>query len=133
MYAGFAFYEGVRAGWYYATVPTAGFFRSRDGGYTWEHAVAPFEGVAILGIAVHPQNSQTLYVGTAAGLYLSRDGGDDWQHLDALDTAVIPATRDPDSYPAPVMVYDVALDPTNPQTVYAATVQAGVFRSEDGG
>ena len=135
VYAGFVFYEGIRGHFSYALARSAGFHRSTDGGYTWEHVTGiPFEQTAILGIAVHPDDSQTLYVATAEGLYLSRDGGDSWEALDGLDSAVFPLVTDLEYYPTTrPMVYDVLLDPFDPQVVYVATIQGGAFRSTDGG
>ncbi len=135
VYAGFAYYQGVRGHWSYATQKSAGFHRSHDGGYTWERVDGvPFEDTGILAIAVHPNDSQTLYTATAMGLYISHDGGDIWQPSDALNAVVFPLVNDPDFYPTrQAMVYDVVIDPFDPQVIYAATIQAGVFRSADGG
>jgi photosystem II stability/assembly factor-like uncharacterized protein len=135
VYAGFVFYEGIRGHWSYAMARSAGFHRSIDGGYTWEHiAGIPFEQTGILRIAVHPTDSQVVYAATVSGLYLSQDGGDTWQRLEGLDAAVFPFVNDPEYYPTlEPMVYDVLIDPFDSQTLYVATIQAGVFRSEDGG
>ena len=60
--------------------PVPGFFRSYDGGYTWEEVPGgKFEDVSALRIVVHPQDSQHLYVAAPGGLYESRNGGDSWQ------------------------------------------------------
>jgi photosystem II stability/assembly factor-like uncharacterized protein len=135
VYAGFVFYEGIRGHWSFAMARSAGFHRSIDGGYTWEHITGiPFEQTGILRIAVHPTDSQVVYAATVSGLYLSQDGGDTWQHLDDLDAAVFPFVNDPEYYPTvEPMVYDVLIDPFDSQTLYVATIQAGVFRSADGG
>jgi photosystem II stability/assembly factor-like uncharacterized protein len=134
MYAGFAYYESIRSNWSWSTQPSAGLVRSRDGGQTWERLEgAPFGSVAIFSIAVHPDDSQMLYVGAAMGLYVSRDGGTSWEHMESLDSPVISVTRDPDYYPTDVIVFDVEIDPADARRVYVATAQAGVLRSDDGG
>jgi photosystem II stability/assembly factor-like uncharacterized protein len=110
--------------------------RSQDGGHGWEEiAGTPFEGYSVLGLAVLPDDPQTVYAATAVGLYLSRDGGDSWQRLEALEEA---ATRLPPGLNEPppgggFIVFDVVLDPFNPQVIYAATQQYALWRSDDGG
>lgn len=119
--------------------PMPGFFRSQDGGYTWEElSDGPFESASTRRIAVHPQDSRRLFAATGAGLYLSSDGADSWQLVAALtdEAAAQVVIWDTDSYLArsdAVIITDVAFDPFNPNTLYAAVLQKGVFRSDDGG
>lgn len=66
-------------------ISAAGFFRSDDGGRSWQ---AKNEGVpGIGGHCVHcvthdPQDAATLYRQDHYGVYLSRDGGDSWQLIE---------------------------------------------------
>jgi photosystem II stability/assembly factor-like uncharacterized protein len=118
--------------------PMLGFFRSQDGGYTWEEVPGgPFKKAATLRIAVHPQDSRKLLAATSNGLFVSNDGGDSWQEVSALtDVAAEVAIWDTDtefSKSNAVIITDVVIDPFNPDTVYASALHKGVFRSDDGG
>lgn len=115
-----------------------GFFRSSDGGYTWEEVPGgPFEEVSALRIVVHPQDNLRLYVAAPGGLYESDDGGDTWQLNTALvEVATQVAIWDPGNPIAQsntVIITDVALDPFDPNVLYAAALERGLFRSSNGG
>jgi photosystem II stability/assembly factor-like uncharacterized protein len=118
--------------------PMPGFFRSQDGGNTWEELEGgPFESTSTRRIAVHPEDSRTLLAATGLGLYLTSDGADSWQEVSALTEAAGQiAIWDTDSYlsqSGATIVTDVVFDPFDPNIVYAAVLQKGVFRSDDGG
>jgi photosystem II stability/assembly factor-like uncharacterized protein len=137
VYVGFAqgaCNEGVVAACF---VISTGLYRSPDGGYSWEAINAPFNGVAILSIAIHPHDTQRVYAGTANGLYESRDGGGSWQLMEALslDTSALTAADldNPYANQQYPFVFDVEFDPADPNTIYLATVPGGVWRSTDGG
>lgn len=118
-----------------------GIYRSRDGGGSWEN-VGLRDSHHIGRIALHPTNTQLLYVAAMGhlwgpneerGLYRSTDGGDSWEKILFVDedTGVV----------------DVALDPENPEIVYAASYQrrrapygfhgggpgSALWKSENGG
>jgi photosystem II stability/assembly factor-like uncharacterized protein len=93
----------------------------------------------ITSVALDPRdpNGNVIYVGTDnGGVWKSTDGGADWTPLTDYVT-------DPNSTPVPVAIGGVAVDPGNPNTVYAATGVAsnqpsaqpgvGVLKSTDGG
>jgi len=106
-----------------------GFFRSQDGGYTWEHVEnTPFADVSILTLAVSPDDPRTIFVATMAGVFRSQDGGDTWQNLETLEaiTPINPGEGSPH-------IFIIATDPFDPGIVYAGSPHGGVFRSEDGG
>ncbi|HEX9892131.1 MAG TPA: glycosyl hydrolase [Actinomycetota bacterium] len=119
-----------------------GIYRSKDRGVTWEHVGLPDSG-AIGRIAVDPTNPNRIFVasrgdlfrpGGDRGLYRSLDGGDTWTKVLAGANEITGAV-------------DVAIDPVNPQNVYAAmweTIRmpelrvyggmgSGLYRSQDGG
>lgn len=128
-----------------------GVYRSTDSGGTWQHAGLA-ASKAIARIVVHPKDADTAYVAAVGdlwnesrerGLYKTTDGGKSWK-------AVLQA-------PAPdvdkVGCGDVAIDPANPETVYAVLYArrrtpwsftsgvaatggrdaGGIYRSTDGG
>lgn len=73
---------------------------------------------AIVSIALHPTNSNILYVATNDAVYKSRDGGKSWEKFPSFS-----ARR----------VTTVAIDPQLPATVYAGTMGDAVYKSPDGG
>ncbi len=77
------------------------------------------EGGIVYALASSPADPTILYAGTSQGIYRSVDRGDSWnpvnEGLTLLDAR------------------SLAVDPNNPQIVYAAIFGAGVFKSLDGG
>jgi photosystem II stability/assembly factor-like uncharacterized protein len=73
---------------------------------------------AIVSIALHPTNSNILYVATNDAVYKSRDGGGTWEKFPSFS-----ARR----------VTTVAIDPKLPATIYAGTMGDAVYKSPDGG
>jgi photosystem II stability/assembly factor-like uncharacterized protein len=98
----------------------AGGFRSADGGASWAPLGGGFPASTISAIAVDPADASTVYaVGTGA-LVRSRDAGATWTSIgSAATTAAEPSL--------------LAIDPSNPSTLYLATLAGGVFRSTDAG
>ncbi len=118
-----------------------GVYKSTDGGATWTN-MGLRDSHHIGRIALHPDNTELVYVAAMGhlwgpneerGLYRSRDGGATWQPILQIDehTGAV----------------DVALDPADPNIVYAATYQrerrpwgfhgggpgSALYRSTDGG
>lgn len=118
-----------------------GIYKSTDGGDTWtllQGSKAAANGRAVASIAIDPTNSQTMYVGTtsavrgvssvsggagsgnpafpAAGIWKSTDGGATFAMLWGGPASIRGVT-------------DVALDPQDPQTIYAAVFRYGIWRS----
>ena len=94
-----------------------GVHKSTDGGKTWRHV--GLDGTDHIGrVVVHPSDPDTVYVAAlgalysandARGLYKTSDGGVHWQRVHHLG--------------ADVGFVDVALDPKNPDTVFAASYE----------
>ncbi|MFQ5537971.1 MAG: WD40/YVTN/BNR-like repeat-containing protein [Gemmatimonadota bacterium] len=118
-----------------------GVYKSTDGGESWAN-MGLRDSKHIGRIALHPTDPRTVYVAAMGhlwgpneerGLYKSSDGGETWERILYVDenTGAV----------------DVALDPRNPQIVYAAMYQrrrrpwgfhgggpgSGLYRSSDGG
>jgi photosystem II stability/assembly factor-like uncharacterized protein len=114
-------------------------FKSTDGGATWEVADDAFFSTADgadsypSALAFGPLDSDTLYAyGDRAALFKSTDGGATWQR------AGYPFI------PASLSVHLLAIDPREPTTLYAAAAEEydgqgivkkgkGIFKSTDGG
>ena len=122
----------------------AGVYKSVDAGKTWKH-MGLATAHTIPRIIVHPTNPDIVYVADSGhewtenperGLYKTTDGGNTWSRVFYSDeqTGVI----------------DLAMDPSDPETIYAATWQrtrkrwndprnephyagSGIFKSTDGG
>ncbi|MCH7564628.1 MAG: hypothetical protein IH968_12485 [Gemmatimonadetes bacterium] len=118
-----------------------GVYKSTDGGQTWRN-MGLGESRHIGRIVMHPDDSDIVYVAAMGhlwgrnkerGVYKSTDGGESWTrvlHVDERTGAV-----------------DVAIDPENPEIVYAAMYQrqrrpwgfhgggpgSGLYKSTDGG
>lgn len=120
-----------------------GIYRSADGGRTWVHGGLT-DGQQIPGLAVDPRDPNRLFAAVLGhpyganeerGIYRSRDGGATWERV---------LYQDADTGGSAV-----ALDPANPEVVYAALWQSrlgpwedknefegtngGLFKSTDGG
>jgi hypothetical protein len=87
----------------------------------------------VMCLAVHPADGSTIYAGSLSttrsqpggcGVWKTRDGGNTWRPI-------------ADNLPS-LQVGDIAIDPTSPSRVYAATLNQqragnGLYRSENGG
>jgi photosystem II stability/assembly factor-like uncharacterized protein len=100
-----------------------GVYRSTDGGQTWEPANDDTTDELGVGcIAVDPTDAQTVYAGAYfdRGLFKTSDGGVNWTPIN-------------EGLPQPYRHFEaIAVDPSNPQVLYAGGRQ-GVFKSTEGG
>jgi photosystem II stability/assembly factor-like uncharacterized protein len=127
--------SGRHVGW------GSGIYRSRDAGRTWENL--GLEATEHIGkILIHPKDSDVMLVaaegplwsaGGERGVYRSEDGGETWTRVLFIDDDT--------------GVTDLEFDPSDPETVYAATYQrrrhiwgfmaggpgSGIHKSTDGG
>ena len=121
-----------------------GMYKSVDGGQTWTRAGLPNAG-RIGRIVVHPKNPDVVFVAASGrlysenpdrGVYRSGDGGRTWAR-----------TLDHQVEGRPIGAIDIAMDPSNPNTLYASTYDkvrrpwtfgeggpgSALFKSTDGG
>ncbi|MGH2740089.1 MAG: VPS10 domain-containing protein [Actinomycetota bacterium] len=119
-----------------------GVYRSYDRGETWEN-IGLTGSSRISRIAIDPKNEDRIFVaasgplfnpGGQRGLFRSTNGGDSWERVLRGDNATTGAV-------------DIAIDPSNPQRIYAAMwdhlrepdrrrytgIGSGLYRSSDGG
>lgn len=96
-------------------VPTRGaVFKSSDGGETWQmlRGTTGIDTTALFyALTVDPRNSNLIFAGTHLGIYRSTDAGLTWE----LKNSGLPPM------PESVVVREIAIDPVEPDRVYAAT------------
>ncbi len=94
-----------------------GLFRSTDGGTTWIRIATTAQvGSTCSRVVVDPTDSLVIHVTGEAGYHRSDDGGAAW-------TTYLAGTR----------CSDVALNPSDPSTVYVARHGDGIYKSTNGG
>ncbi len=97
-----------------------GVWHSPNAGTSWVRHRAPFPlNSRIQALVAHPTAPHTVYAAGDTGLFVSEDGGAKWARLGS-----------PGALPT---VWTLAIDPVEPQTLFAGTRPAGVYRSRDGG
>ena len=122
---------------FYVASATGGVYKTTDNGITLE-PVFEDEGTHSVGaIAVHPQETDVVWVGTGErasrqssswgdGVYKSTDGGETWEHMGLADSKHIGR---------------IAVHPTDPDVVYVAAMghlwgpneERGLYKTTDGG
>jgi photosystem II stability/assembly factor-like uncharacterized protein len=70
-------------------------------------------------LVTHPTEAHTVFAGGDTGLFVSRNGGARWERIGAQED--LPT------------IWSLAIDPVDPQVLFAGTRPAGVWRSRDGG
>jgi photosystem II stability/assembly factor-like uncharacterized protein len=100
----------------------SGLWRSADGGDSWKRSQNEgglWSESRIYGLTVHPREPRTVFAGADDGIYKSADSGQSFARLDSPMNS-----RD---------VWKIAIDPTNPDIIFAGTRPAALYRSKDGG
>ena len=118
---------------------------SKDGGASWTRGYINTTVHNIYTIAENPQDQNILYAGVSgfrggsglaaqnseveSGVYKSVDGGETWRKSsDGLigEQDIMPVGGN-------LQTYFIAVDPVEPNVVYAGTTVNGIFKSEDAG
>ena len=104
-------------------VTAVGIFVSNDGGENWRisnQGLGP-EARTINAIAVHPDSSRVVYIGTLTdGIYRTRNGGESWE---AVNNGL--GSSD---------IRSIAIDPEHPEVIYAGTGNGvGIYKSTNRG
>jgi photosystem II stability/assembly factor-like uncharacterized protein len=98
----------------------SGAWLSPDGGDSWKRVQKGLWSESrIYSLTNHPREERTLFAGADDGVYKSSDGGESFVRLDSPMNAL--------------NVWKIAVDPTNPDIIFAGTRPAALFRSKDGG
>jgi photosystem II stability/assembly factor-like uncharacterized protein len=102
-------------------------YRSTDGAEHWQPVALPEGANAPNGLAIDPSSPDRLYLaawgratgvhGDGGGIFLSEDGGKSWKQV-----------LDKDRH-----IYDVTIDPADPNIVYASGFESSAWRSADRG
>ncbi len=101
----------------YAWAVGHGLFRSDDGALRWRKVTGSGVLTGVESLAVHPEESERLYAGTAKGLWMSEDGGRRWR------------------FPVGGLAHrtaGVSVPPWRPDLLFAATLE-GAFLGKTGG
>jgi photosystem II stability/assembly factor-like uncharacterized protein len=140
----------------YAGLSLGGIFRSLDGGATWSFAGAGLKlHDAVRSIVVDVRQPEKVWTATSQGIYRSTNGGKSWARV--LTSGGTSLVQDPssrtlyagsDSGPmlrgtddgtswhtlsgSPQAVFNLAIDPFHPQTLYADNF-GELFKSTNGG
>ena len=97
-----------------------GLWHSPDAGKSWTRHRAPFPlNSRVQGLVTHPTEPNTVFAGGDTGLFVSRNGGARWERLN--DDGGLPT------------IWSLAIDPVEPEVLFAGTRPAGMYRSRDGG
>ena len=99
----------------YAGAYPAGVFKTIDGGTTWREQNAGLKNDGVLTLVSSPADQGVLYAGMANGIARSIDGGVTWHPWDA-------------GWPPHQRVSSIAIDPTNPDTLYACSTNGDALQ-----
>ena len=130
---------------------------SRDGGKSWEVSGKP--SADLFDLAASAKDPNTVYAATRAGLMMSRDAGRTWQaaYIVQRPATLVQTTKDGTAYAFQVgtgllkttepslawqpvsngfgeaVLLHLAIDPGNPERLYAVTDKSAILASPDGG
>jgi photosystem II stability/assembly factor-like uncharacterized protein len=109
---------------------TDGIWQSEDSGDSWRRLSAQRPELGVWSLSGHPRDAETILAGyEPCEIHRSTDGGATWQELPVKQT--FPAiAMNPD---LPKRVISLAIDPSNPEEMYASLEIGGLLRSLDGG
>jgi photosystem II stability/assembly factor-like uncharacterized protein len=104
-----------------------GVFKTTDGGESWNTVNSGLPTGGVLALAINPQDPGTIYAiaqgnpQNTGGVFKSTDGGASW--------TVVNTGLDGNAY----FVSTLAIDPQNPDTVYAFGNDSGIYQTTNGG
>jgi photosystem II stability/assembly factor-like uncharacterized protein len=101
-----------------------GVYKTTNGGATWA-LTAPTNG-AVRALAIDPTNTSIVYAGTSNGVYKTTNSGGSWTLINNGMFFTINGAN------YPIQVRTIAIDPTNPATIYAGS-SLGLYKTTNGG
>ncbi len=111
----------------YGTDEDGRLYRSSDGADSWTEIPLPQGVNGPMGLSIDPRDSKRLYLAVwgrydpegdrDGGIWLSTDAGGSWKKV----------------FDAQQYIYDITIDPANPDIIYAASMLSSVWRSDDAG
>jgi len=105
---------------------TMGVFETQNGGDSWKKRMAGMKEVLmVVTLAIDPVRRNILYAGTSGGVYKTVDRAARWEKV---NNGLVPPEVLASSRALGVTVLQV--DPFNPETVYAATLN-GLYKTTD--
>jgi len=108
----------------------AGLCRSEDAGSNWTRVNSPFNGQTVWKVAVDPNNSQRIFVGTGApsraALWRTLDGGRSWDRARVEIPEFCAGVNRP-------RLLAFAYNPKDPKKAWFGLEAGGLFRTQDGG
>jgi len=99
-----------------AASETGGIYQTKDKGKNWNQ-VGHSYNLETKALAIHPNSTDTIYLGTSGAIRRSVDGGNNWTTVFTFQD---------------ITVHDLEILSSSPQTILAATSQ-GLFRSINSG
>jgi photosystem II stability/assembly factor-like uncharacterized protein len=97
-----------------------GVWHSPDAGRSWTRHRAPFPlNSRIQALTVLPGEPRAVLAAGDTGVFVSRDGGESWARVGRQGD--VPT------------IWSLAVDPADPDTIFAGTRPVGLYRSRDGG
>ena len=98
----------------------SGAWLSPDGGESWRRVGKGLGNESrVFALSGHPREPRTVFAGANDGIYQSRDGGQSFERLQSPMNSLD--------------VWKIAIDPVDPDIIFAGTRPAALFRSTDGG
>jgi len=106
------------------TYLNGGVFKSTNGGENWTPANSGLTTVQVGYLTIDQINPQIVYCASDRVVFKSNNGGATWAPVDYLP-----------AYPfvSATSIASIAVDPVNPQTIYAGAAVGGAFKSTNGG
>jgi photosystem II stability/assembly factor-like uncharacterized protein len=106
----------------------SGVLKTINGGETWKvkgggEKGGVFNGARFFRLAINPIDTKIIFAATSFGIYRSLDGGEEWTPMTKglpEITNIRPAT-------------DIVINPDDPNIVYAAFWEAGIYKTENAG
>ena len=107
-----------------------GIWQSSDHGNSWKRLNAARPELGVWSLASHPTDPDIMFAGyEPCAVHRSRDGGSTWQNL-KVDVTFPAVSMHPE---IPKRVISLAVDPADPDEIYASLEVGGLLRSLDGG